>query len=174
VNKLAPLTIQAIVSLPGGILASSENKLAVTDPASAGPYLSSVMLTDRAEKATCPDNSDPLCLTNVRLVQPAKPQFQSKGKLIVYFVANGLATDTNTKQPRIGVDLRLKAAGGAALKSPAAENLQALPGPKPGSVMVMAEFDLASLSQGNYAVQVTALDIVKKTSTKTEAAFTIN
>lgn len=172
VDKLAPLTLQAIVSMPGGILASSETRLSVTDPSTAGPYLSSVMLTTRAEQATCPDTSDPLCVTNVRLIQPAKPQFSPAGKLIVYFVANGLEPDVNTKQPRIGVDMRLKAAG-ATLKSPVAENITALPGPKPGSVMVMAEVDLASLSQGNYTLQVTALDFVKKTSAKSETAFTI-
>jgi hypothetical protein len=172
VNKLAPMSVEAIVSLPGGIMASSKTELRVTDPDGAGPYLSSVMLTDRAEQASCPDNTDPLCLTNMRLIQPAKPQFVPSGRLIVYFLANGLVVDANTKQPRIGVDLRLKS-GAAALKSPAAENVQALPGPIPGSVMVLGEFDLRSLGQGNYSVLVTALDMVKKTSAKTETAFTI-
>ena len=172
VNKLAPMTLEAIVSLPGGVLASSETEVKVTDPSAAGPYLSSVLLTDRAEQATCPDNSDPLCLTDMRLIQPAKPQFVPNSRLIVYFLANGLVVDESTKQPRIGVDLRLRS-GNAALKSPAAENVQALPGPVPGSVMVMGQFDLRTLSQGSYSIQVTARDIVKKTSAQAETAFTI-
>jgi VWFA-related protein len=172
VNKLEPLTLEGIVSLPGGILASSKTELKVTEPSAAGPYLSSVLLTDRAEQASCPDNSDPLCLTDMRLIQPAKPQFVPNSRLIVYFLANGLVLDESTKQPRIGVDLRLRSAN-AALKSPAAENVQALPGPIPGSVMVMGQFDLRSLSQGSYSLQVTARDIVKKTSAKSETVFTI-
>jgi hypothetical protein len=172
VSKLEPITLESIVSLPGGVLASSKTAVKATDPAAAGPYLSSVLLTDRAEQASCPDNSDPLCLTDMRLIQPAKPQFTPNGRLIVYFLANGLVVDENTKQPRIGVDLRLRS-NNAALKSPAAENVQALPGPVPGSVMVMGQFDLRSLSQGSYSVQVTARDIVKKTSAQSETAFTI-
>lgn len=172
VNKLAPMILEAVVSLPGGVLASSKTEVKVTDPAAPGPYLSSVLLTDRAEQTKCPDNSDPLCLTDMRLIQPAKPQFVANSKLIVYFLANGLVVDGSTNQPRIGVDLRLRS-GNAALKAPAAENVQALPGPVPGSVMVMAQFDLRSLSQGSYSIQVTARDIVKKTSAQSETAFTI-
>jgi len=172
VNKLAPTTLQAIVSLPGGLLASAEADLGVSEPAEGAPSLSGLMLTDRAEQATCADNGDPLCLGNVRLIQPTKVEFAPAGRLIVYFAAQGLTIDAQTQKPRIGVDLRLKS-GSTLLKSPAAENVQALPGPIPGSVTVLAEFDLRSLSAGNYALQVTAVDLVKKTSAKNQAAFSV-
>jgi VWFA-related protein len=172
VSKLAPITLEAIVSLPGGVLASSETDLGVKDRRDSGPKLSGVLLTNRAEQAVCPDNTDPLCLENVRLIQPAKPQFAANSRLIVYFAANELALDAQMQKPRIGVDMRLKA-GGTLLKSPAAENVQALTGPLPGSVMVLAEFDLRSLGQGNYTVHVTARDLVKKTSAQSEAEFAV-
>jgi VWFA-related protein len=172
VSKLAPMTLEAIISLPGGVLASGETDLGVRDSAEAEPSLSGVLLTNRAEQAACAENSDPLCLGNVRLVLPAKPQFAANSKLVVYFGANGLALDPQTKKPRIGVDLRLKS-GRRLLQSPPAENLQALPGAIPGSVMVLAEFDLRSLDHGNYMVQVTAADLVRKTSAKNEAEFNI-
>lgn len=108
----------------------------------------------------------------MRLLQPAKAQFDANSRLIVYFSANGLTLDPQTKQPRIGVDLRLKS-GEITFKLPAAENLQALTGPLPGSVMVLAEFDLRSLKQGNYAVEVTARDLVKKTSAQNYAEFRV-
>jgi hypothetical protein len=172
ITKLAPTTLQAIVSLPGGLLASSEADLGVSELAEGTPSLSGVLLTNRAEQATCTDNGDPLCLGNMRLIQPTKVEFAPASRLIVYFAAQGLTIDAQTQKPRIGVDLRLKS-GSTLLKSPAAENLQALPGPIPGSVTVLAEFDLRSLTAGNYALQVTAVDLVKKTSAKNQAAFSV-
>jgi VWFA-related protein len=176
VNDLTPITVQAVISMPGGVLASVGKDVKVSDPLADGPHLTSLMLTTQAEQATCTDKADPLCLDNVRLIQPAKALFAANGRLIVYFTANGLSLDPQTQKPRIGVDLKLRSGTGSNgdfLKAPAAENVQALPGPTSGSVMVLAEFDLKSLGKGNYTLQATASDMVKKTSSKGEAAFAV-
>jgi hypothetical protein len=130
------------------------------------------LLSERAETATCPETSDPLCVQKVRLYQPALSQFQSAGRLIVYFTADNLALDGQTKQPRVAVRFALKEAANA-IKSPIAENVQALPGPTPNSVLVFAEYDLKSLRTGSYTLQATTQDLVRKTAVSEETRFAI-
>jgi hypothetical protein len=138
----------------------------------SGPRISSLLLSERAETATCPENSDPLCVQKVRLYQPALSQFQSAGRLIVYFTADNLTLDEKTKQPRVSVRFTLKESANT-MKSPIAENVQALPGPTPNSVLVFAEYDLKSLRSGNYTLQATTQDLVRKTAVSEETKFAI-
>ena len=172
VSELGPVAVQAIIGLPGGVLASGTRLVAVSELNAGGPQLSSLLLTDRVEQGSCPDLADPLCLENMRLIQPVKARFAANGRLIVYFTASGLTPDMQSKQPRIAVDLWLKPAGSAG-KARAAQSLQAIPGPTSGSVMVLAEFDLKALDHGKYSVQAVVQDLVKKSSAKGETELAV-
>ena len=48
---------------------------------------------------------------NVRLRQPPRSRFPSSTKVIVYFAANDLSLDPQTKKPRVGVAFTLKSGG---------------------------------------------------------------
>src|SRR5260221_13766632 len=145
-----------------GTVAMGTMPLSFGDASAVGPRISSVLLADKAETADCTEASDPLCVQKVRLYQPAVTQFQSAGRLIVYFTADNLTLDSKTKQPRVAVRFTLKDPANA-VKSPVAENVQAMPGPTPNSVLVFAEYDLTTLKAGNYSLQATTQDLVRKT-----------
>src|SRR5207244_1285039 len=132
----------------------------------------SILLSDFAETATCPDTSDPLCVQSVRLHQPASPSFQTSRRLIVYFTADKLVPDGTTHKPRVAVNLALKGSN-KAISRPAAENIQALPGPTPDSVCIFAEYDLKNLHAGSYSVRATTTDLVRKTTGSQETSFLI-
>lgn len=54
VSALAPITLQAIVSLPGGVLASGQTDIRVPAASAAGPHISSLMFTTRPKKLPAP------------------------------------------------------------------------------------------------------------------------
>ncbi len=172
VSELTPVSLDAIVSLPNSKVGIAQGMVDVGPRSADGLQLSSVMLTTQAESAKCPDDSDPLCFENVRLIQPVRARFTSKQRLIVYFAATGLALDPQSKKPRIAAELKVQD-GPRVLDAPVAENLQALPGPTPESVMILAEFDLRSLAKGKYAVKAMAHDLLKKSAATGEAQFSI-
>lgn len=170
--ELAPVKIQAIVSLPGGTIAASAKPISVTEPSADKPQVSSLMLTNRVQPEQCADKAETLCLETMRLVQPAKATFTAGDQLIVYFTVLNLASDPQSKQPRIAMDLKLKPMGTDS-KAVAPQSMQAIPGPAAGSVMVLAQFDLKQLGRGKYSLQAAAQDLVRKSSASNEAEFSI-
>jgi hypothetical protein len=54
-----------------------------------------------------------------------------------------------------------------------AENVQALPGPLPNSVLILAEYDLKSLQPGSYTLQAVAKDMVRQASLSQQASFVV-
>jgi hypothetical protein len=170
IAQLEPVTMQAIVSLPGGITAMSTRPIAVTPPTEEKPQLSSLMMTSQIKQETCADKTETLCLETMRLIQPANADFTANGQLVVYFTVVNLAADPQSKQPRIAMDLKLK---GPNNKAVAPQNMQAIPGPTAGSVLVLAQFDLTQLGRGKYSAQATAQDLVRKNSASNEAEFSI-
>jgi VWFA-related protein len=171
VNALAPVNLDVIVSLPNSVVATAQGKVELGPPSADGLQLSSLMLTTQAQQATCPDNSDPLCFGNVRLIAPPRARFTADQRMIVYFAATGLTLDPQTKQPRVAADMELRS--GSTIVPAAAQNLQALPGPTPESVLIIAEFDLKALAKGKYSVNAVAHDLLKKSSTTGESEFSI-
>jgi VWFA-related protein len=170
IAQLVPVTIQAIVGLPGGITAMSARPISITAPNTEKPQLSSLMLTNQIRQESCADKTETLCLETMRLVQPAKANFVASDQLVVYFTVMNLASDPQSKQPRIAMDLKLK---GSDNKTVAPQSMQAIPGPTAGSVLVLAQFDLKQLSRGKYAALATAQDLVRKNSASNEAEFSI-
>jgi VWFA-related protein len=170
VAQLTPVTLQTIVSLPGGITAMSARPISVTPQSEDKPQLSSLMMTSEVKQESCTDKSETLCLETMRLVQPAKADFAANGQLVVYFNVLNLAADPQSKQPRIAMDLKLKSADNKAI---APLSMQAIPGPTAGSVLVLAQFDLKQLGRGKYSAQATARDLVRKNSASNEAEFSI-
>jgi hypothetical protein len=170
IAQLVPVTMQAVVSLPGGITAMSSRPISVTPPDPDKPQLSSLMMTNQVKQETCADKAETLCLETMRLVQPATSKFTNSDQLVVYFTVVNLALDPQSKQPRIAMDLKLK---GSDNKSVAPQSMQAIPGPAAGSVLVLAQFDLKQLGRGKVTAQATAEDLVRKNSTSNEAEFTI-
>ena len=170
IPQLVPVTIQAIVGLPGGVTAMSSRPISVTAPGGDKPQLSSLMMTNQIKQETCTDKAETLCLETMRLVQPATSRFTNSDQLVVYFTVVNLALDPQSKQPRIAMDLKLK---GSDNKSIAPQGIQAIPGPTAGSVLVLAQFDLKQLGHGKVTAQATAQDLVRKNSASNEAEFTI-
>jgi VWFA-related protein len=170
IAELTPVTMQAIVGLPGGITAMSSRPVPITPPSEGKPQLSSLMMTNQIRDEKCADKAETLCLETMRLVQPAKADFAPNGALVVYFTVQNLASDPQSKQPRLGMDLKVK---GANNKAVSPQSLQAIPGPTAGSVLVLAQFDLKQLPPGKYSAQATAQDLVRKNSASNEAEFSI-
>jgi VWFA-related protein len=169
---LQPLNIEAILQFSGNTLARGGAEVQVPDASGSGFRLTSILLSNRAETATCSDTADSLCFMNVRLYQPTAAKFASAGRLIVYFAASDLALDPQTKKPRLGVAFTLKS-GNDVVKSVAAENVQSLSGPVPDSVLVLAEYDLKSLHAGSYTLQVLTKDLVRNTSLSQLSPFAV-
>jgi hypothetical protein len=134
--------------------------------------MTSILLSNRVEQAACTDSSDPLCMQSLRFSQPAAMHFPALGKLVVYFAASDLALDPQTKKPRVGVVFAMKS-GEQVIKSVNAENVQALPGPLPNSVLILAEYDLKSLQPGSYTLQAVAKDMVRQASLSQQASFVV-
>jgi len=170
--ELQAVSVDAILQLPENILSRAATKIEIPDSRKSGFGLSSILLSDRAEQASCSDPNDSLCFMNVRLNQPVNDKFSKSSRLIVYFAAKNLSLDPQTKKPRLGAAFSLKS-NGAEVKAASAENLQSLPGPAPDSVLVLAEYDLKSLSPGTYTLQVTASDLVRKTSLLQRSEFVV-
>lgn len=168
--ELQTVSIDAILQLPGNALSRATTMIQIPDSEKSAFVLTSILLSDRAEQATCSDPADSLCFMNVRLNQPLVAKFPKSSRVIVYFAAKNLSMDPQTKKPRLGVAFSLKS-NGAAVKSASAENVQSLPGPAPDSVLVLAEYDLKSLPPGAYTLQVTASDLVRKTSLVQQSEF---
>jgi VWFA-related protein len=166
------VSVEAILQLSGTAFARGGTNIEVPDPASAGFRLTSILVSDRAEQATCLEPSDPLCFMNVRLRQPAKSRFPSSSKVVVYFAANDLSLDPQTKKPRVGVAFTLKS-GNEIVKTALAENIQSLSGPSPNAVLVLAEYDLKSLHAGNYTLQALVRDLVRNTSLSQQSQFVV-
>src|SRR6266404_7520492 len=169
---LQPVSIEAILQLSNTAFARGGTTIEVPDPTGAGFRLTSILLSDRAEQATCSDLSDSLCFMNVRLRHPPKSRFPSSSRVIVYFAANDLSLDPETKKPRVGVAFTLKS-GNEEVKSAVAENLQSLPGPSSNAVLVLAEYDLKSLHPGSYTLQALVRDLVRKTSLSQQSQFVV-
>jgi len=172
VPDLQPMYIEAILQLPGNVLARGATEVQIPDSAASGFRLTSILLSNRAEQASCTDTTDSLCLMNVRLFQPPKSQFSPSGRLIAYFAANDLSPDAKTGKPRVGVALTLKS-GNEVVKTAVPENLQSLPGPTPNSVLVLAEYDLKSLHVGDYSLQAVIRDMVRNTSLVQQSRFSV-
>lgn len=172
VPNLQPMYIEAILQLPGNVLARGATEVQIPDSAASGFRLTSILLSNRAEQATCTDTTDSLCLINVRLFQPPRSQFSPSSRLIAYFAANDLSPDAKTGKPRVGVALTLKS-GNEVVKTATAENLQSLPGPTPNSVLVLAEYDLKSLHVGDYTLQAVIRDMVRNTSLVQQSRFSV-
>lgn len=172
VSELQPVSVEAILQLSGNTLARGATVVPIPDSAGAGFHLTSMLLSNHAEQATCSDAADSLCFLNVRLSQPPQYKFPSSGRMIVYFAACDLSLDPQTKKPRFGVAFTLKS-GNNVVNTVAAENLQSLPGPSPNSLLVLAEYDLKSLQAGNYSLEATARDFVRKTSLSQRSQFVV-
>ena len=95
-----------------------------------------------------------------------KPELVANG----YFAASGLSLDPQSQKPRVGVTFALKS-GQQSIKTVAAENVQALPGPTADSVWVLAEYDLKTLGPGEYTLQATVQDIVRRSSQTQQTQF---
>src|SRR5258708_14241589 len=152
-TTLQPLKVEAILQLSGNSYARGGTTVQIPDATGSGFRLTSMLLSDRAEQATCSDPADSLCLMNVRLFQPLTSKFTSSGRLILYFAASDLALDPQTKKPRLGVAFTLKS-GSDVVKTAVAENIQSLSGPVPDSVLVLAEYDLKSLHPRSFTLPV--------------------
>jgi hypothetical protein len=166
------VSVEAILQLSGTAFARGATNIEVPEPANAGFRLTSILVSDRAEQATCTDPSDSLCFMNVRLRQPTRSRFPSSTKVIVYFAANDLSLDPQTKKPRLGVAFTLKS-GNEIVKTASAENIQSLSGPSPNAVLVLAEYDLKSLHAGNYTLQALVRDLVRNTSLSQQSQFVV-
>src|SRR5260370_2768274 len=158
VSDPQPLSVEAILQLSGNTLARGGTTIPMPDPAGSGFRLSSILLSNKAEQASCSDSTDPLCFMNVRLYQPPQPRFPSSSRLIAYFAASDLSLDPQTKKPRVGLSFTMKS-GNAVVTTTAAEHLQSFPGAAPNSVLVLAEFDLKSLHAGSYTLHAVAPDL---------------
>jgi VWFA-related protein len=171
-TDLQPLNIEAILQLSGNAFARGATAIPIPDATGSGFRLTSMLLSNRAEQATCSDAADSLCFMNVRLYQPPTSKFTSSGRLFVYFAASDLLLDPQTKKPRLGVAFTLKS-GNDAVKSAVAENIQSFPGPLLDSVMVLAEYDLKSLHSGSYTLQLVTKDLVRNTSLSQQSQFAV-
>src|SRR5260370_6012696 len=163
VSEPQPLSIEAILQLSGNTLARGGSTVPMPDPAGSGVRLSSILLSNRAEQASCSDSTDPLCFMNVRLYQPPQSRFPSSSRLIAYFAASDLSLDPQTKKPRVGLAFTMKS-DNEVVTTTAAENLQSFPGAAPNSVLVLAEFDLKSLHAGSYTLQSASPDPLRTTT----------
>jgi hypothetical protein len=171
-SGLEPLSVQAILRMPENMVVEGHTTISVPAGSDAGPKMTSILLSNRLEQATCTDSSDPLCMQNVRFSQPTAMEFPALGRLVVYFAASDLALDPQTKKPRVGVVFAIKS-GEQVIKSVNAENVQALPGPLPNSVLVLAEYDLKALQPGNYTLQAVTQDMVRHASLSQQTSFVV-
>lgn len=171
VPSLQSLKVDAIVQM-GDAVAAGSTAIAIAEVSGSRPAVTSIMLAQHAEQGACETTSDPLCIHDVRLALPASNRFMASGRLILYFAASGLSLDPQSQKPRVGVTFALKS-GEEVIKTVAAENVQALPGPTPDSVWVMAEYDLKTLRPGGYNLRATVQDIVRHSVQTQQAEFLI-
>jgi hypothetical protein len=170
VPQAMPLRVDAIVQLPSGQYAVGQTSIAV-DPG-ASPRLTSLIVTNEAVAAPCTDNAEALCIAHIRLRQPASATFAGTTKLVAYIGGSDFALDPQTKQPRVGVTFALKSAAGPVANA-VAQNVQALPGPKPDTVLFLGELDLKALPAGEYTLQAKAHDLVRGAASTQQTKFTI-
>src|SRR5258707_3541579 len=133
---LQSLNNQAILQLSGTALASGSTTVQIPDAAGSGFRLTSILLSNRAEQATCSDAADSLCFMNVRLYQPVTSKFTSSGRLIVYFAPSDLSLHPQTKKPWLGAAFTLKS-GSDVWETALAGNIHSLTSPDPTSASVL-------------------------------------
>lgn len=170
VNRSEGLNVEAIIQLSGNTFARGSTFVHIPNEASSGFGITSLLLSDRAETANCPDMADSLCFMNMRLYQPVTFRFKAATHLVIYFAVSDLALDAETKKPRLAAVFTLKSGEGT-VKPAELENLQSLPGPVPSTLLVLAEYDLKALKPGNYALQVTAKDLVRNKTLSEQREF---
>jgi hypothetical protein len=172
VPSLDAISVQAIVEFSGGSVGISERLPVDAGPASAGPRLTNVVLSNRIEAANCADDpTDSLCIRKLRLILPSQAQFLSSDKLMVCFAALGLEVDGQTKLPSIGVSFELESGGERTPLPPA--RIQAVPGNTADSLVVLGEFNLKDLRPGKYRLHAKAEDSVRHAASEGLVGFVV-
>jgi VWFA-related protein len=172
VQRLGPLRVQAIVQSPNGRFNIGEARVELQATPESAPALSSVILTNEAEAGKCGDLTEALCIGSVRLRQPAELEFPKASKLFAYLGSADLKVDAATKQPRVAAEFSIKS-GEKQLGSVPLQNIQASPGPVPGSVFFMARLNLNALPTGKYTLVATVHDLVSNKTSSQKAEFTL-
>jgi VWFA-related protein len=169
--EIQPVTVESVVQVSPDTVAVGTAKVAV--PASSGGFnVTSMLLSDHFEQEPCTDKDDPLCFDNVRLFQPTESKFPSATQLVVYYAASNLSLDPQQKKPRVGVAFALKA-DGHVVPGTNPVKVQAMPGPTPDSVRVLAQYDLKSLSAGKYTLEAITKDMVQQKSQAQQSDFVV-
>jgi VWFA-related protein len=172
VQRLEPLRVQAIVQSPNGRFNIGEARVDLDAKAKETPALSSVILTNDAEASKCDDPSEALCVGAVHLRQPVEFTFPKSSKLFAYITSADLNLDAGTKQPRVAAEFVI-ISGEKKLGSVPLQNIQASPGPVPGSVFFMARLNLNALPTGKYTLVATVHDLVRNTSSSQKTEFSL-
>jgi hypothetical protein len=172
IPSMAAITVQAIIQFSSGAVGVSAQTPLGSDASSADVQLTSLVLSNRVEQADCStDQTDPLCVKGLRVYLPAHAQFRNADKLTVYFSALGLTPDPRTQQPNLQVKFDLLSSD--AVSPLAAERIQAVPGAAPGSLMVLAAFDLKDFKPGRYTLKANVEDTVVRAQSSGGADFSV-
>ncbi|MDP9267978.1 MAG: VWA domain-containing protein [Acidobacteriota bacterium] len=170
--ELQPLIVQAVVRLPDGEYGVVASEVPLPPATASGLQLSSVLLSSELEVVQCAESAEALCIGNMRIRQPAVARFNSAGRLVAVLAASGLTLDPQTKKPHVGAVFSVKQ-GAKLLGSIPAANMQAVPGPRPDAVWLVAQLPLKGLAAGNYVMEVVTKDLGGNSSSTSSSAFEV-
>lgn len=171
VNRLEPLTVEAILQFADGSVGRGEKQLSIPPSDAKGLQLTGILLSNHIEPAAgAVDPSDPLAGEGFRLVLPSQPSFSPSDKMIAYFMALNLWPDPAAHRAQITLSYALKQ-GEKVLRSFPAESVEGATGE---SAMVASKrFDLNQLKPGTYTMEVTVEDQIAHVVAVRDTGFTI-
>jgi hypothetical protein len=167
-----PLILQTLLQLPDGQYGVGGTDVPLPQPSASGLQLSSLLLSSELEVAQCGETAEALCIGNMRIRQPAVARFDSAGRLVAVLSATGLAVDPQTKKPHVGAVFTVKQ-GAKVLGSIPTANMQAVPGPRPDAVWLVAQLPLKGLPAGDYVMEVVTKDLAGNSSVTSSAGFQV-
>lgn len=172
VPSLQPVRVQAIVQFTNGLMGTSAAAELRPAPPAASLQLSNLVLADKEENAECTsDPLDPLCLTDLRIVLPARPEFSAVNRLIAFCGVIGLKLDSRQK-PALRLGFTLEQGNAADPIKP----LQVLVtrGYGMGNLLALAVLDLKGRPPGNYRLRVVAEDERQHAQTSESATLDLH
>jgi VWFA-related protein len=167
-----PLVVETLLQLPDGEYGVAATDVPLQRANASGLQLSSLLLSSELEVAKCADAAEALCIGNMRIRQPAVARFNSAGRLVAVLAASGLSVDPQTKKPHVGAVFSVKQ-GAKVLGSIPAANMQAVPGPRPDEVWLVAQLPLKGLPAGDYVMEVVTKDLGGNSSATSSETFHI-
>jgi VWFA-related protein len=171
VDRLEPVTLQAILRFSNGTVGIGKQKLSLTGTAGPGCRLTGILLSNRIEKQDAdPDPSDPLRGSNFQIFMPAQSRFLQGETITAYFGALDVPIDPASQRPMLRLAFSVKEGSTLVFQLPPE---QAVGTPNDNRLRVLKQFDLRNLKPGEYIFEVRGEDSSGHSTTQT-ATFRVS